>query len=77
MKTQGVVRFWNDEHGWGVIDPVPTPGGRWAHFSVVEVAGYRSLTAGEKVELDWEAAEQDGYAFRAISVRTAESGTQP
>ena len=38
-----------------------------------EVAGYRSLTAGEKVELEWEAVEQDGYAFRAISVRTAES----
>ncbi|UKA50779.1 cold shock domain-containing protein [Arthrobacter sp. FW305-123] len=73
MESQGVVRFWNDEHGWGVIDSPLTSGGCWAHFSVVEVAGYRSLTPGEEVELEWEAVEQDGYGFRAISVRTAES----
>ena len=35
ITDQGVVRLWNDEDGWGVIDSVRTPGGCWAHFSVV------------------------------------------
>ncbi|PWJ54567.1 Cold shock protein, CspA family [Quadrisphaera granulorum] len=66
-RASGVVRVWHDEEGWGVIDAPQTPGGCWAHFSVVLVEGYASLTAGQCVELEWEAARQDGYDFRATS----------
>lgn len=31
--------------------------------------GYRALAAGEEVEVDLEAADQDGYAFCAVAVR--------
>ena len=61
----GRVRFWHDELGWGVLDSDETPGGCWAHFSDLRVPGYRTLSAGERVHFDWEAAEQDGYSFRA------------
>lgn len=43
MRTQGTVRFWLDEEGWGVLDSPDTPGGCWTHFSHVLTAGYRSL----------------------------------
>ncbi|MGF9663160.1 hypothetical protein AAIH25_14985 [Arthrobacter crystallopoietes] len=35
--------------------------------------GYRILAAGQEVLLEWERADQDGYAFRAVSVRPAAS----
>ncbi len=72
MVTSGIVRAWRDEEGWGVIDSPDTPGGCWAHFSSVAMPGYRSLHAGQMVTLDFEDAEQDGYAFRAIRVGTCD-----
>lgn len=30
--------------------------------------GFRSLAPGQDVELEWEAAEQDGYPFRTTRV---------
>ena len=69
MSCSGRVRVWHDEEGWGVIDSDVTPGGCWAHFSSVRVAGYRVLTPGQDVTFGFEAAEQDGYSFRAVEVR--------
>jgi cold shock protein len=69
------VRLWRDEEGWGVVDSPETPGGCWVGFSEVLVPGYRSLRPGQEVELDHEAAEQDGYAYRAVRVRPA--GAEP
>jgi cold shock protein len=74
VTVHGTVRFWLYEEGWGVIDSARTPGGCWAHFSAVEVSGFRTLQAGQSVEVDWEPADQDGYAWRALSVRPAPDG---
>jgi CspA family cold shock protein len=78
------VRDWHREDGWGVIDSPDTPGGCWVHFShlwndgipqagpgeVVEVTGgYREVFEGETVDFDWETLGQNGYDFRATSVR--------
>lgn len=73
--TTGVVRFWLDEEGWGVVDSPETPGGCWAHFSSVQAAGYRGLAAGQDVHVEWERGDQDGYAFRAV--RTWPVGQDP
>lgn len=75
METSGTVRFWHDDEGWGVIDSESTPGGCWAHFANLAVPGFRSLAPGQKVNLEWEAAEQDGYDFRAT--RAWPAGTDP
>lgn len=72
MTTEGTVRFWRNEDGWGVIDSVQTPGGCWAHISAVAVEGYKSLESGQAVLLEWEAAQQDGYAYRAVSTWPAD-----
>lgn len=68
--TVAVVREWRDEEGWGVLDCAETPGGCFAHFSVLEMPGFRSLSAGQRVELEWEAPgfTQDGYDYRAVRV---------
>lgn len=79
--VDAVVREWHEHLGWGVLDSNETPGGCWTHFSSVrtpvvcrddrrEVAAIKVLAPGQLVELDWEAARQDGFEFRAIAVRT-------
>jgi CspA family cold shock protein len=68
VSATGVVRTWQAEEGWGVIDSPDTPAGCWAHFSSVLVPRYRTLVAGQSVTFDHEVAEQDGYGFRAIEV---------
>jgi len=72
VTTVGLVREWDNEEGWAVIDSPQTPGGCWAHYSNVAVAGYKSLDPGQSVHLEWEAVEQDGFAYRAV--RTCPSG---
>ncbi|MFF9620181.1 cold-shock protein [Streptomyces griseosporeus] len=64
------VREWHDEEGWGVLDCVETPGGCWVHYSALQVEGFRSLSPGQRVELQWEAPgfQQDGYDYRAVSI---------
>jgi len=67
VRIQGTVREWHADEGWGVIDSPATPGGCRAHFSAVAMPGYRQLYAGQPVQLDWEPAVQDGYAYRATT----------
>lgn len=68
MPDRGIVRSWDDEQGWGVVDAEATPGGCWVHFSVVAGPGPGTLTPGAAVELEHEPAQQDGYAHRAVRV---------
>jgi CspA family cold shock protein len=64
----GTVRAWHTDEGWGVIDSPATPGGCWAHFSVIDTDGYRAMGDGDAVRFDFERADQDGYWFRAVRV---------
>ena len=66
MAVDAVVREWRDEEGWGVVDSPQTPGGCWVHFSAIATAGYRTAHAGQDVQLEWEPADQDGFAYRAV-----------
>jgi len=65
--VHAVVREWRDDEGWGVVDSPETPGGCWAHFSHIAIAGwYRTTHAGQQVMLEWQAADQDGFDYRAV-----------
>ncbi|CRK60491.1 Cupin 2, conserved barrel domain protein [Alloactinosynnema sp. L-07] len=67
---QGVVESWLDEEGWGVLTSPALAEPVWAHFChIVDMPGFRTLTAGNAVEFDYEDADQDGYIYRATSVR--------
>ena len=68
MTITGRVRDWHDEEGWGVIESDATPGGCWAHYSIVLVPGFKRLEAGQHVEFTYEAAAQEGHAYRATEV---------
>ncbi|AKU19032.1 cold-shock protein [Luteipulveratus mongoliensis] len=67
----GTVKFWKADKGWGAISPADLPEGQdaFAHFSSVEMDGFRSLEEGVSVEFTWYAAEQDSFEFVADWVK--------
>lgn len=69
--ARGVVTFWKPDEGWGAISCSELPAGMdaWAHFSVLDMPGYRDLRAGQDVDFEYERAQQDGFSFRATWVR--------
>ena len=76
MLSEGTVREWSDDCGWGVIDSAETPGGCWAHFSVIVTHGYRSLEPGGQVAFTYDVPGQDGVGYRAVQVAARrESGS--
>jgi CspA family cold shock protein len=70
MADSGVVREFHVDEGWGVIDGPTVPGGCWVHFSAITMDGSRQLAAGRHVWFRADAAEQDGFSFRAVKVWT-------
>lgn len=65
----GRVLEWHSEEGWGVLASDALPGKVWAHCSVIQAEGYRELAVGQSVTFTAEQAEQDGYRWRAVSIR--------
>jgi cold shock protein len=67
----GTVKFFKPEKGYGAITSPELPDGfdAWVHFSAIEMDGYRSLDAGDQVEFDYQAAQQDSFRFVATRVR--------
>lgn len=66
----GVVAWFDEEEGWGVINAPEVPGGCFVIFFSIQVEGYRKLTAGQAVHFTFQEPGylQDGYAFRALDV---------
>jgi cold shock protein len=58
--TQGTVKWFNDQKGFGFIQP--DDGGKdvFVHISAVERAGMRSLNEGQKVSYDIVADRRTG-----------------
>ncbi|MFF0453153.1 cold-shock protein [Nocardia africana] len=67
----GTVKFFRPEKGWGAIAAAELPDGCdvWVHFSAIEGEGFRELAAGDRVEFDYESAQQDSFRYRATRVR--------
>jgi CspA family cold shock protein len=73
--AHGTVKFFHAEKGWGAITSPDLPGDldAWVHFSAIEMDGYRALAARDRVEFDYEQAEQDSFRYRATRVRKLSS----
>jgi CspA family cold shock protein len=65
MPERGVVRFWLDDEGWGVIDSPSAPGGCWAGFAAIEMPGFAKLHEGQQVWVTIGDGPQDGYDYLA------------
>lgn len=67
----GTVKFFKAEKGWGAIASTDLPTGldAFVHFSVIDAEGFRALEAGDRVEFEFEEAEQDSFRFVATRAR--------
>lgn len=71
MKTAtGTVKWFSNAKGYGFI--LPDEGGEeiFAHFSAIEMEGYRTLKQGQKVEFK---IQQGPKGWMAASIRLASS----
>ena len=60
MTTTGTVKFYNDQKGFGFIQPDDGSKDVFVHVSAVERAGMHSLNEGQKVTYDIVADRKSG-----------------
>jgi CspA family cold shock protein len=65
MKT-GTVKWFNNAKGYGFINAEGSDEDLFAHFSNIEMDGYKTLKAGQRVMFDVK-SENTGY--HAIQIR--------
>jgi len=58
MSSTGIVKWFNDEKGYGFI--TPEDGGKdcFVHHSAIQGTGFKSLAEGERVEYDMVQGEK-------------------
>lgn len=49
---QGTVKWFNDSKGYGFLTPDDGSPDVFAHFSEIQLDGFKTLTEGQKVEFD-------------------------
>ena len=50
--TQGTVKWFNSEKGYGFIQVEGSNTDLFVHFSAIQSSGFRSLEEGQRVEFD-------------------------
>jgi len=62
MMATGTVKWFNNAKGFGFI--CPDSGGEdiFAHYSVIEMDGYRTLKAGQEVQYELQSGPKGAHA---------------
>ena len=68
----GVVKWFNDVKGFGFIQPDDGGPDAFAHFSAIQMDGYRSLKEGARVDFE---LSQGAKGLMALNIRA--SGSPP
>ena len=69
----GTVKWFNDAKGFGFIEPEGGGEDVFAHFSAIQMAGFRTLKQGEKVQFDLVAGPKGQLAQSIRSMEPAEA----
>ena len=64
---RGVVKWFNSSKGFGFIEPVEGGDDVFAHFSEIEMDGFKTLSEGQEVEYELEAGDKGP---KAAKIRT-------
>ncbi|MCE2782252.1 cold-shock protein [Limnohabitans sp.] len=70
---QGTVKWFNDAKGFGFIQPDGGGADAFAHFSAIEMAGFKSLKEGQRVSYDLVEGEK---GFLAVRIQVAQTTTE-
>ncbi|MDG6301123.1 cold shock domain-containing protein CspD [Glaesserella parasuis] len=64
----GIVKWFNNAKGFGFITSDSYEGDIFAHFSVIEGEGYRSLKMGQKVHFEFIHGDKGASAVRIVPI---------
>lgn len=65
----GVVKWFNNSKGFGFISEEGNDADIFVHYSVIEMDGYRSLKAGEKVQFEAVYGDKGSHATKIIPIK--------
>lgn len=63
IKNSGIVKWFNNAKGFGFILPDDGEGDIFAHYSSIEMDGYRTLKAGQSVTFNTEPGPRGPHAI--------------
>jgi CspA family cold shock protein len=70
----GTVKWFNDAKGFGFIQPDGGGADAFAHFSAIQMEGFKSLKEGQRVQFE---LSQGDKGFLALDIQALEAGTDP
>lgn len=70
---KGVVKWFNNTKGYGFILPESGGGDIFAHYSAIDMDGYKTLKAGQTVQFE---AEQGPKGLHARRIQAAQEAQQ-
>lgn len=62
----GIVKWFNNAKGFGFITSESHDGDIFAHYSVIQNDGFRTLKTGQQVQFEWQASERGVSATKII-----------
>ncbi|MCO6413304.1 MAG: cold-shock protein [Thiogranum sp.] len=68
----GIVKWFSNAKGYGFISPDEGGDDIFAHFSAIEMDGYKSLKEGQRVEFDVSDGPKGLQANKIILAATAQ-----
>lgn len=74
MELFGTVKWFNDAKGFGFIEPEGGGGDVFAHFSAIQMEGFRTLKQGSRVVYE---LIQGPKGDQAQNIRTADAISEP
>ena len=64
----GTVKWFNNAKGFGFICPEGEEGDIFAHYSTIQMEGYRTLKAGQQVDYEVESGPKGSHASSVVPV---------
>lgn len=76
----GTVKWFHNHKGFGFIAPDARCGDVFAHFSAIQMEGYKTLKEGARVSFDMEYSDKKGISaanIRVLSDKEAAAAPPP
>ena len=75
--TLGTVKWFNDAKGFGFIEPEGGGADVFAHFSAVQMEGFRTLKQGGRVSYELVQGPKGSLAQNICPMNTPEQAAEP